>query len=149
MTIGTEMDLRQTPEQEPGPLAIITDLDRTCAVARSAIESLREIVRSVLLATRTGDEGIALRGLATWYERMCVDPDYANPPPDGGIAELNGLSDLVRFKLRLMVAYRAVRVADELSASRRRRFSSDSTPEELHTVLARLELALHSLSEQL
>ncbi len=121
------------------------------AMARSMLERWAMVVRSVLLTSAAADDRTALRGLVAWYERMLIDPDYDNPAPGEGVAALIALSGERSSSLdrRVVVTYRAVRLAEELGACRAKWSSHGSDPGAHRVALAKLDLALQVASEPL
>ncbi|HXX90314.1 MAG TPA: hypothetical protein VEI83_08840 [Acidimicrobiales bacterium] len=115
----------------------IADAFATVVLARS-----RPTVHGVLHATGPDVSPTALRGLAAWFERLCVDPDYRNPPPDEGMAALAalGASPGASPAGRVAAAGRAVRLARALSACRHAWSIGD--PGDRMAALAELELAV-------
>lgn len=84
MTLDLETRLPHVSEQETASSAITSSSETAFAMARIALDRRRAAVRSVLLTARSEDTRVALRGLAAWYERMCVDAGYCNAPPNRG-----------------------------------------------------------------
>ncbi len=113
-------------------------------MARSALDHWRYAVRTALLTTRSDDTGTALRGLAAWYERMCVDADYGNPAPDEGLAALRALADTPTASIgpQLELTYWALHVAQELAACRAQWLSADQGQTTIGIALAKLDVAL-------
>jgi hypothetical protein len=120
----------------------------TLAVASSTLARWRQVVRNVLLTAGTEDDWTALRRLASWYERMTLDPGYANPPPDDGLTALIALAGKSQtWEVRLAVTYHAVQVAQALRACRWFSSPDVDTAEQRQVLLSRLEVALRSLAE--
>jgi len=121
------------------------------AVAHTTLERWRKAVRSALLSAEGPEVSLrALRGLAAWYERMCVDSDYHNPPPQEGLGALvllGGTSELSPRSSQLASAHKAIRLAQELAACRAQWHSDEGASSQGETALTRLELALHAASE--
>ena len=96
---------------------------------------------------------MALRGLSAWYERLCVDHEYAMPGPADGIEALHRSSQLITEPPSEVVitAWWAVRLAQEVVECRRLlRFTDDDAEGVgLEVAAARLEVALHGAQERL
>lgn len=150
MTLVVETVLRDPSGRDAAGQISTSSYETVSAVARCALDRRRAAVRSVLLAFRSEDTGVALRGLAAWYERMCVDSDYGNAPPEEGVRALMAMGDEEDKPVtrQLVLTYWAVRVAEEVASCRRRWCSKDSTPDDLQVALAKLDLALHGAFEE-
>ena len=124
--------------------------ETTAALARSALEYWRHPVRRVLLAVSVDRDAVALRGLAAWYERLCVDVDYAQNAPDEGLDALVTLRSSFDAMVAhdLLVTYWAIRVAEELATCRARCWSDADGSDDAGVALAKLELALLSALER-
>lgn len=148
MTLVFDTVHREALDPEDAGPSTTSLFETACAVARSALERRRGAVRSVLLSANSEETRVALRGLAAWYERMCVDPDYGKAPPEEGVRALIALGDEEPkpIKRQLAVAYWAIRVAQELASCQVRWSSEDSTPDELQLALTKLDLALIAAS---
>ena len=143
-----EMDgvMIRVPLLSPGPTA---ELSKT--VARSALEHWQWAVRGVLFTSPSDGARTALRGLAAWYDRICVDETYDNPAPVDGLdaltAEERGPDSLL---LRhVVVAHWAVRVAQELAECRRRGHGGDGDPAATLLAHTKLDLALQGAFDRL
>lgn len=126
-------------------------LEIAVEVARVSLDRRRGVVRSALLAALSEDRRAALRGLAAWYERMCVDPHYCNNAPEEGTNLLMALAqeDHEPAHRRFKITYWAVRVAEQLANCRARLAAKGSTPEELDVELAKLDLAFRAMTQSL
>lgn len=114
--------------------------------AAAVIQRWRTWVRALAIMEGQSEKSTELRGLAAWYERLCADERYSNPPPSDAIEALHWLerrgSGIGRE--RLAGIHGAVRVGEELT--RYRRTAQDQRDELAHTVaVSRLELALHTV----
>lgn len=116
--------MNRVPQLSPGPAAI-----PSATVASSTLECWQWAVRRVPVTASSDEARIALRGLAAWYARICVDDTYDSPAPSEG---LDALTAQARGPDRLLlqrdvVSHWAVRVAQELAGSRRA-LASDCDP---------------------
>ena len=116
--------------------------------ATAALESWRPTVVAVPRWTRTSNRAEPLGDLVSWYERICRDRDYRDPPPVEGLDALvdelaSAPSDGARDHLGL--ARWAIRVAEELAYWRTKsRHGADLAP--ARVAKSRLELALKGAS---
>lgn len=126
-----------------------TEVHMAAAVARSALDHWRHIVRASLLTAPLDGVQSALRGLAAWYERMCIDPDHCNPAPPEGLAASVALERTAvgPTERRIEVTHWAVRVAQELAAYRAQFSSTGESPVAIGLALAKLDVALLGASE--
>ena len=93
----------------------------------------------------------ALRRLAAWYERICVDDMYKNSAPADGLDALAAGkrgSDSLRIR-RVVVAHWAIRVAQELARFRRQGFAGDADQTAALLAHAKLDLALRGAFDRL
>lgn len=137
-----------------GPRADAAETARVGAVleiGRSALEHWRREVRSVLATRSSGGAGAALRELAEWYERMCVDDRYARPAPEDGVDALVAMrTDPDSMSSgTVMVADWAVRVARELACCRAQQRSDPPDVRAGALALAKLDVALYGAFERL
>ena len=96
--------------------------ESSAKIAHSALEHWRWAVRGVPFTASSDEARIALRGLAAWYERICVDDAYDNPAPADGLDSLMAQErepDHL-FLRRDVMSHWAVRDAEELAEWRRR-----------------------------
>lgn len=124
-------------------------LEQVTRNAVAALERWRHWVRS-LPRVANGEHRVALQGLVAWYERLCVDDRYANPPPvDGMDALFQTEQERSSATAKELVAARwAVRVAEELVNCRQ--VVNQAGDEAAITVgVSRLEMALHGAHERL
>jgi len=108
-------------------------------------------VRGVPFTASSDEARIALRGLAAWYERICVDDTYDNPAPADGLDALTAQErgpDHLLLR-RDVVSHWAVRVAEELAEWRRRGLASDGDPAVTLLAYAKLDLALRGAFDKL
>jgi hypothetical protein len=128
--------------------SLAAEFEMASAVARSALDHWRHVVRTVLLTASFDGNQSALRGLAAWYERMCVDAGYCNAAPDEGLIALLALEVAGDgpFARRLMVTHSVFRIAQELAACRAQWRSADRELKTTDLALAKLELALRAAS---
>ena len=130
MTIDTD--------RRPGPEAAFDGAERA---ALAALALWRRSVRS-LSHLAGGDRQSALLGLATWYEHVCADGRFDDPPPMEGFEALYQVEDELPPRLRELIVSRwAVRVADELARCRRLRAMGPDCADAWTEALAGLELA--------
>lgn len=125
-------------------------VERTTMVAVAAMERWRRTVRALPLLVETDEFRVALSGLSAWYERLCVDDEYAMPGPSDGIDALQYTAQLITEppSEALIAAWWAVRLAQEVVECRRFLGSTDDVEEmDLEVALARLEVALHGRDE--
>jgi hypothetical protein len=130
----------------PDPLQSFEHLSQHAVVA---LERWRHWVRSLTMLA-SGEHRVALRGLVAWYERLCVDGGYANPPPaDGMDALFQTEQERSSATAQGLVGARwAIRVAEELANCRQ--LVSQGDDERAAAVgLSRLEIALHEALERL
>jgi len=126
------------------------DADESSAtVARSALEHWRWALRGVPFTASSDEARIALRGLAAWYERICVDGTYDNPAPADGLDALTAQEREPDHLRRDVVSHWAVRVAEELAEWRRRGLASDGDPAVTLLAYAKLDLALRGAFDKL
>jgi len=127
------------------------DAATSAAVARSALEHWLWAVRGVPFMASSDEERTALRGLAAWYERVCIDDAYDNPAPADGLDALTAQEhgpDQLPLR-RSVVPHWAVRVAQELTEWRRRGLAIDGDPAATVLAYAKLDLALRGAFDKL
>lgn len=125
--------------------------ESSAKIAHSALEHWRWAVRGVPFTASSDEARIALRGLADWYERICVDDAYDNPAPADGLDSLMAQErepDHL-FLRRDVMSHWAVRVAEELAEWRRRDHASDGDPAATLLAYAKLDLALRGAFDKL
>ena len=128
----------------PAPATEADDVaGSSAAVARGALEHWQWAVRGRFLTASSDEARTALRGLAGWYERICVDETYHTPAPAEGIDALmaEGARPDHLFLRSEVVTYWAVRVAQELAEWRRPRSAAVGADAVL-LADAKLDLAL-------
>jgi hypothetical protein len=125
-------------------------------VAEDAADALRgwhRQVREVLVVLDAPKRSEAIRGLAAWYERVCLDGDYTEAPPREGldivVDELALAAQPYDILRALARAHWAIRVAEELSNWRQCLRSSGPGSSPLGLATNRLELALDEARRQL
>jgi hypothetical protein len=127
--------------------------DQTLASAVAALHRWRSWVSALpLMQARAGSQLTELRGLAAWYERMCADDCYANPPPTEALDVLDELErDGSETNLeRLVVVRWAVRVAHELAQCRSLLANGGTDDVRAASIAAaRLEVALNAAMEHM
>jgi hypothetical protein len=101
--------------------ASVLGVDPSSTIARSALEHWRGSVRAALVTSPFEDGDAGLRRLAAWYERVCVDDEYAQPAPDEGVV---ALVKLLRRggepERNTLITHRAICVAQQLTSCRAR-----------------------------
>ena len=91
----------------------------------------------------------ALRHLADWYARMCVDDRYDKAPPTDGVDAVSALENGPEAdKRRVVFTYWAVRVAEELARCRRYE-RGQAAPADVDLAHTQLDLALQAAFERL
>lgn len=137
------------PVEDPSDPRDPPGFEQTTTTAVAALQHWRHPVRSLPMLG-TGEHGIALRGLVAWYERVCVDERYANPPPADGLGALM-LTEQERSAATaegFLVAWWAIRVAEELV--RCRQLAQEERGEAAVSVgLARLDVSLQTALERI
>lgn len=133
---------------EDDPPGFQRSFRRLNSIAAAALERWRQAVRS-LPAIAASEHGTALRGLVSWYERLCVDERYSNPPPSEGLDALFLVEqERSSSTARVLVAARwAIRVAEELARCRQLEGLGDDEAA-MSLQLSRLELALHEFERR-
>ncbi|GEM_PF-6555210 len=121
-------------------------LGRATMVAVAAIESERRTMRVLPLLAASDELRVPLHALAAWYERLCIDTEYATPAPAEGIEALPLIAQLVTGTPRCEVraAWWVVRVAEEVVVCRQLLGSGDdSDSSKFELALSQLEIAMH------
>lgn len=133
-----------------GPTGLASRFNVTLAVARSSLVRWEHTVRMVLRMSGSEEARNVMHGLASWYERMCIDAEYSNPPPEDGVDAMMALGPMPADSPRdpLMVTFRAVQVARELATCRAYWSKGDRESEFYRHALDRLDLALANASGQ-
>ena len=122
------------------------DYRLTDALAVAVLMRSRRMVRAQLLALDRGDARLALRGLAAWFERMCNDPEYRNPPPEEAMVALAvlGNSSPLSWVDHLAALCRVIHLARELAACRQVWSVGDQDLDARVVALTKLELTLET-----
>ena len=121
-------------------------------VAVAGMERWRRTVRALPLLAGSDERRVALRGLSAWYERLCVDGEYAMPGPADGIEALHHSAQVNTDPPteEITTAWWAVRVAEEVVECRRILASREAAAiSGLEVALARLEVSLDGGRERL
>jgi hypothetical protein len=119
-------------------------------VAVAALERWRGTVRALHLRADSDELRVSLRGLVAWYERLCVDGEYATPAPAEGMMALPQIALLVvgSPSEEIVRAWWAVRLAEEVVACRQLlKCGGDTSEDDLGVALSQLEVAMHGLLE--
>ena len=125
--------------------------DQVEFLALASIQRLRRVVSPLPVSAQSEDQQRKFRELVAWYERVCVDDRYSNPPPVDGVEALfamplgNSLHD--RF---VSIVRDAIRVAEELV--RYRQLVGNfvrADPRSCEIARARLELSILSTRARL
>jgi len=126
-------------------------VERATMVAVATMERWRRAVRGLPLLVSSDELRVALHGLSAWYERLCVDHEYAMPGPAAGVEALSRCLHLAEpASEEVLVAWWAVRVAEEIVGCRRLLAGADDTESiVLQLALSRLELAMYGVHEHL
>jgi hypothetical protein len=127
-------------------------IERATVVAVAAMERWSRTVRALPLRVRSNELCLALRGLSAWYERLCVDDQYAMSGPADGIEALHRITHLTTElpTQEMLTAWWAVRVAEEVAECRRLVASSDDADGiGLEVAMSRLEVAVYGGHERM
>lgn len=125
-------------------------LGRATMVAVAAIESQRRTMRVLPLLAGSDELRVPLHGLAAWYERLCIDADYATQAPAECIEALRLIAQLVTGipPYEVGAAWWVVRIAEEVVACRQLLGSgNDADSSRLEMALSQLEIAMDGWQE--
>lgn len=131
--------------------------DRIALVAQAGLQRWVSFVRPLPVVLVREEQRAALRALVNWYERVCVDEDYASTAPADGIEVLCAVCSSRARPVDdpLTIARGAVGLAGELVDYRRLLIDyrnllqySEGPPELLEDeLLSQLEVATQSVFE--
>jgi len=126
-------------------------VERVTMLAVAAMERWRRTVRALPWRAGSDEQRMALCGLSAWYERLCVDRQYAMAGPTDAIEALrSGQMLTARPSEELVIAWWAVHLAEEVVDCRRLlRSGDDAQGIDLEVAVTRLEVALHGGHERL
>jgi hypothetical protein len=119
--------------------------------AHSALQDWQWAVQGVASIAVSDEDRTALRGLVTWYERICVDDEYDSPAPADGLDALAAHEHDADPPLlwRDLVFHWAVRVAQELAECRRPGLAANGDPAASLLAHTKLDLALRGAFDRL
>jgi len=127
-------------------------VERASKAAVAAMDLSRHTVRVLPLLVGSDELRVSLRGLAAWYERLCLDGEYATPAPAECVEALPQIVQLMKGAPpdEVVNAWWAVRVAEEVVSCRRLLWpQADTSGTSFEVALAQLEIAMHGWHEHL
>jgi hypothetical protein len=136
--------------QTQRPLESDVALEGAATVALAAMRRQRSAVHA-LPSLASKELRVSLRGLVAWYERLCIDREYATPAPAEGIDALPRVTlDAEAPSYEAVTAWWAVRVAEEVVACRRLLGNeNDVHGAEFEVALSQLEIAMYGWNDRL